>query len=71
MDHVITVPEIAQFLARNRFANVAEADIYCVINFYDNFGESSLRYDDFLQIVLPCDAPELREMVMRRQNYRA
>ena len=47
-DHALTVPEISRFLDRNRFYNIAESDIYCLINFYDNFGESSLRYDDFL-----------------------
>ena len=67
---MLTVPEISRFLSNNRFYNVSDSDIYCMINFYDNYGESALRYDDFLQIVMPCDAPVLRDLVNKRQNYR-
>ena len=49
---------------------MTEADCSAIINYFDNSGEQRgrLRYDDFLQVVMPCDAPHLRALIAQRPN---
>lgn len=39
---------------------------------YFSSGNSSatLDFDDFLNVVMPCDSPDLRDMASRRPNHR-
>lgn len=38
------------------------------MQYFDNSELGQLDYNDFMQIILPCDAPTLRAMTMNKMN---
>ena len=40
-----------------------------MVNYFSP-NSGALRFDDFMNIIMPCDAPDLRDMVSRRRNHR-
>ena len=37
-----------------------ESDCFAIAKYFDTEGEGLLYYNDFLQILMPCDDPNLR-----------
>ena len=46
-----------------------EADCYYLVKFFDSDEDGKLNYTDFMQVLLPCDNPDLRAEATQRQNY--
>ena len=67
-DSFVTSVEILNFLRDNGIHNVTEADCYYVVKFFDSDVDGRLNYPDFMQMVLPCDNPQLRAAATQRPN---
>ena len=46
-----------------------ESDCFAIAKYFDSEGEGLLYYNDFLQILMPCDDPHLRAEVGQRPIY--
>ena len=65
--------DILGFLRDNGVEEATESDCHLIVKYYTadaQFGAMrSLRYSDFLQIVLPCDHQYLRADVAQRPTF--
>ena len=52
--------EILEFLRDNKEHSWTESQAFYLMKFYDSDLDDKLDYTDFLQMVLPCEDPELR-----------
>ena len=59
-DSFVTSIDFLNFLRDNGIHNITEADCYYVVKFFDSDLDGRLNYPDFMQMILPCDNPELR-----------
>lgn len=67
-DDKISPADMLRFLRQLGFCETHEAECEQVIRYFDNVHCGGLNYDDFLQVILPCDAPELRMVIINREN---
>ena len=58
------------FLRDNGIVQFTISDCQKLINFYDSDGTGFLNYQDFLQVVLPCEDLNLRVETANRQFFR-
>ena len=61
---------ILQFLRDNNVFAFTQADCQRLINYYDSERSGFLNYQDFLQVVLPCEDVNLRTATCNRQFFR-
>ena len=47
----------------------SESDCYQIIKYFDSSSLESLKYSDFLQIIMPCGSQSLRADVSQRPNF--
>ena len=59
-----------EFLKANGVSSCNIGDCAKLVRFFDSDGDGVLSYQDFLQLVLPCDDMELRSAVQRRPYSR-
>ena len=59
-DCIITSVDILNFLRQNQIEEINESDCYSIVKYFDSKGHGNLAFNDFLQIVMPCDEPSLR-----------
>ena len=45
-----------------------ESECQQLVRYFDNSEIGQLNFDDFLQILLPCESVELRTLLLRKQN---
>ena len=62
-DGHISSMEILMFLRSNNVEDATEADTAYIVKFFDSDGDGVLDYEDFLQMVMPCDDPYLRSAI--------
>lgn len=55
--------ELLSFLRDNREYSMSEEDCSLIINFYDADNDGRLTFDEFQQLVLPCEDNFLRREV--------
>jgi Ca2+-binding EF-hand superfamily protein len=67
-DSFVTSVDILNFLRDNGIHNITEADCYYLVKFFDSDEDGRLNYPDFMQMVLPCDNPQLRAAATQRPN---
>lgn len=64
----ITSQEIVQFMRETGSAELSEFEINYVIKFFDSTFRGCLNYQDFMQIILPCDNQLLRTQATQQRE---
>ena len=62
--------ELVNFLRENGVAHVSEGEAYNLICFFDSDGNKRLSFQEFIQIVLPCEDNVLRNITIDRPSVR-
>lgn len=62
--------ELLNFLRDNQIHHVQEHELFQLIKFFDSDGDNLLSYQDYLQILLPCEDNMLRNMAADRPSHR-
>ena len=62
-DGHISSMELLQFLRSNNVEDATEADTAYIVKFFDSDEDGVLDYEDFLQLVMPCDDAYLRSAI--------
>lgn len=57
-------------MKENGVHHIAEAEIYELIKFFDSDEDGRLSFQDFIQILLPCQDNKLRNSVISRPSHR-
>ena len=66
-DGFISPMELLNFLRDNGTqAKMTEADCYYVVKYFDSDDDGKLQYQDFMQMVLPCENEQLRAKATQR-----
>ena len=66
----ITSREICNFLRDNNVYHVSESEAYTLVQFFDSNGDGRLSFQEFLQMVLPCEDNFLRNQTLDRYAQR-
>lgn len=66
----ISSHEIVNFLRDNSVYHVLESEAYNLVQFFDSNGNGRLSFQEFLQMVLPCEDNLLRNMTLDRPSAR-
>jgi Ca2+-binding EF-hand superfamily protein len=66
----ITSIELVNFLRENGVAHISEGEAYNLICFFDSDGNKRLSFQEFIQIVLPCEDNVLRNITIDRPSVR-
>jgi Ca2+-binding EF-hand superfamily protein len=62
--------ELINFLRDNSCYHVSESEAFNLVQFFDSNGNNRLSYQEFLQIVLPCENNVLRHITLDRPSRR-
>ena len=62
--------ELVTFLRENACYHIGEAEAFSLVKYFDSDGDMRLRFNDFMQIFLPCEDNMLRDIVMQRPARR-
>ena len=62
--------ELVAFLRDNGVHHVSESEAYELVKFFDSDGNCRLTYDEFIQILLPCEDMVLRNITIDRPSRR-
>ena len=62
--------ELVAFLRDNGVHHVSEGEAYELVKFFDSDGNCRLTYDEFIQILLPCEDMVLRNITIDRPSRR-
>ena len=62
--------DLVAFLRDNHVFLYTQSDCQKLVNFYDNERNGFLCYEDFLQVLLPCDDKSLRVETANRPFFR-
>lgn len=68
-DGAISSVDILKFLRANKVDEANEADCYGIVRYYSTTSLGVLHFNDFLQILMPIDNPNLRSDVAMRPNF--
>jgi Ca2+-binding EF-hand superfamily protein len=66
----VTAREICNFLRDNSVYHVSESEAYTLVQFFDSNGDGRLTYQEFIQMVLPCEDNYLRNVTLDRYAVR-
>jgi len=66
----ISSGEFINFLRDNSVYHVLESETYNLVQFFDSNGNGRLSFQEFLQMVLPCEDNLLRNMTLDRPSAR-
>lgn len=66
----LTSFEILNFLRDNSVYHVSESEAYALIQFFDSNGNNKLSFQEFLQMILPCENNVLRNITLDRPSRR-
>jgi len=62
--------ELLNFLRDQQIHHVAESELYQLVRFFDSDDDGRLSFQDFLQMLLPCEDNTLRNMTIDRPSRR-
>ena len=62
----ITSREICNFLRDNGIYHVSDSEAHNLVMFFDNNGNGRLSFDEFIQMILPCEDNFLRNLTLDR-----
>ena len=68
MSGSLSVSELQNFLRDNSVHHVSDSELYNLIKFFDSDGNGRLNYQEFTQIVLPCEDNYLRNTTLDRAS---
>eukprot|EP00347_Sterkiella_histriomuscorum_P013646 403363918 len=68
-DGFVNSVEIIKFLRENNVEEATEADCFLIVKYFDSDDDGFLNYQDFLQMLMPCDDQNLRAALAQRPNY--
>lgn len=66
----INSTEIVDFLRNNQVYHVNDSEAYSLVQFFDNDGNGRLSYQEFSQMILPCEDNLLRNITLDRPSRR-
>jgi len=66
----ISSMEVVSFLRDSGLRHITESECFDVVNFFDADQDGRLTYNEFLQIVLPCEDNLLRNITLDRHATR-
>ena len=66
----VTSVELINFLRDNSVYHVAESEAFNLVSFFDSDGNKVLAFQEFLQILLPCEDNLLRNITLDRPSRR-
>lgn len=66
----VTSIELVNFLRDNGVAHISEGEAYNLICFFDSDGNKRLSFQEFIQILLPCEDNVLRNITIDRPSVR-
>jgi len=67
---VLSSGEIIDFLRSNQVFHVSDSEAYSLVQFFDNDGNGKLSYQEFSQVILPCEDNLLRNITLDRPARR-
>ena len=70
MSAFISSNEVVNFLRDNSVYHVSESEAYSLIEFFDSDGNKRLSFQEFLQLMLPCEDNILRNITLDRPSRR-
>jgi Ca2+-binding EF-hand superfamily protein len=70
MDGQIGSYEIIDFLRDNSVYHVSESEAFSLVQFFDSNSNNRLAYQEFLQMLLPCENNVLRNITLDRPSRR-
>ena len=56
--------ELLNFLRDSQIAHVAEGELYQLVKFFDSDEDGRLSFQDFIQMILPCEDNRLRNITL-------
>ena len=68
--NLLTSGDILNFLRDNAVFSVNESDCFRLLRFFDSDEDGRLSYQDFIQMVLPCEDSFLRQVTQERPSIR-
>jgi hypothetical protein len=60
---------LSYYYRENGIEKATEADCYYVVKYFDSDEDGCLNFQDFLQVLMPCDNQYLRAVIAQRPNY--
>jgi Ca2+-binding EF-hand superfamily protein len=66
----VTSCELYNFIRENCVHTISEGELYRLVKFFDNNEDGRLSYNEFEQILLPCEDNCLRRLAQDRRAYR-
>ena len=66
----ITSYEIVNFLRDNSVFHVSESESFSLVQFFDSNGNNKLSFQEFIQMLLPCENNVLRNITLDRPSRR-
>ena len=70
MNGQITSFEIINFLRDNSVFHISEGEAFTLVQFFDSNGNNRLSFQEFLQMILPCENNVLRNITLDRPSRR-
>jgi len=68
--NLLSSGEICNFLRDNGIYHVQEHEAYALVQFFDSDGNGRLNFQEFLQMLLPCEDNILRNITLDRPSRR-
>jgi len=62
--------ELANFLRDNQIHHITEPELFLIVKYFDSDEDGRLSFQDFVQMVLPCEDNTMRNQTMDRPSYR-
>ena len=62
--------ELLNFLRDNQINHASEAELFQLVRFFDSDEDGRLSFQDFLQMLLPCEDNYLRNIALDRPSHR-
>ena len=66
----VTSKELVDFLRDNGVFHVSDAEAYDLVKFFDSDGNGKLSFQEFIQMLLPCEDNVLRNITIDRPSIR-
>ncbi len=70
MREFIDSTRLTDFVRENGVHHITEPELYELVKFFDSDEDGRLSFQDFIQMVLPCEDNNLRNNVVGRQTHR-